>query len=164
MTQSPMTLWQTIDALVQQIPFTQENVERVLGTTLFDTDPTKLIIRPTSSRFLDSEPVALANGVIVEIDLRVRPNQAGHPGFLVLNVTGNCVRLDAVRAHYHDVRITATPRAPSAFHSLDEVTSRSTMQPRGKLSFSFAERNRECLSSIAFKPFEREAANAAPRT
>jgi len=156
MTQSLKTLWQTIDTLTQQIPFTQEKVERVLGVTLFDTDPTKLIIRPTSSRFLDSEPITLANGVVIEVDLRVRPNQ-DRPGFLVLNVSGTCVRLDAVRAHYDGLRITATPRALSPQHSLDEVTSHSTMQQWGKLSFSFAERNRECLSSIAFKPFEREA-------
>jgi len=152
MTESSKTLWQTIDALAQQIPLTQEKVERVLDITLFDTDPRTLVFQPTSFRPLEGGPVVLANGVVIEnVDLRVKYVE-NDPGFLVLNFAGTCVHLDAVRAHYDGVRITATPRALSAFHSLDETTSHSTMLSWGKLSFLFAERNPECLSSVVLAP------------
>jgi len=143
-----MTLWQTIDTLAQQIPFTQAKIERLLGVALSDTDPRTLVFQPTSSRFLEGGPVTLANDVEIEnVDLRVK-HREGHPGFLVLNLSGRCIDLGTVRVHYLNLRVTDRPRG----RSLDEVTSYTTVLPWGELSFSFKERNPDCLSSIAFAP------------
>ncbi|WP_232447949.1 hypothetical protein [Burkholderia ubonensis] len=38
MTQSRMTLWQAIDALAQQVPFSKAKVEHALSTRLTETD------------------------------------------------------------------------------------------------------------------------------
>jgi len=148
MKQLPMTLWQTIDTLVEQIPFRRAKVERVLGVELFDSDRRQFAIQP-SFQPLEGGPVRLADGLVIEtVDLRVRPEQESHPGFLGLRVAGTCIRLDAVRARYGALTVTDRPRG----RSWDEVTSYTTIEPWGELSFSFAERNRDCLSSVAFAP------------
>jgi len=148
MKQLPTTLWQTIDLLVEQIRFRRTNVEGVLDVTLFDSDPRQFVIQP-SFQSLEGGPVRLADGVVMEsIDLRVRPERASHPGFLGLRVAGTCIRLDVVRARYGTLSITDYPRG----RSWDEVTSHTTIQPWGRLSFSFAERNPDCLSSVVLRP------------
>jgi len=147
MTHLPMTLWQTIDTLVQQIPFRRAKVERVLGIALFDSDPRQFIIEP-SFQPLEGGPVRLADGIVIEnIDLRVRP-QESHPGFLAVDLIGTCISLDTVRAHYGTLAITDYPRG----RSLDEVTSFTAILPWGRLSFGFSERNPGCLSEICFAP------------
>ncbi|EEA01360.1 conserved hypothetical protein [Burkholderia sp. H160] len=149
MTQPDMTLWQTIDALVQQIPFTKAKVESVLATHLVDRDTSKDPIQNTAFQFYVGGPAKLADGVVVgNVDLRIR-NHAGHPGFLVLGkFSGECVTLATVRAHYGNLKITDTPRG----HSLDETTAFSAFLPWGTLSFAFAERNRDCLEGVSFDP------------
>jgi len=153
----PITLWQTIDTLAQQIPFTQAKVERVLSVTLSDPDPGTLVFQPTLFRFLEGGPLTLANGVVIEnVDLRVR-HTGDDPDFLALDIAGSCIRLNVVRAHYGDLKITDHPRG----HSLNDVTSHTAVLPWGELSFSFAERNPDCLSSIVLDPSVQEANNAA---
>lgn len=144
MTQQKMTLWQAIDALVKQIPFSKAKIENLLSTQLTETAEGGNDV----FQFFKSNPIKLSDGVVIEnVDLRVK--RAGpHPGFLVLSVGGGCIGIDAVRAHYKDLKITDTPRG----HSLDEVTSHSTMLGWGELSFSFKERNPNCLASVAFDP------------
>ena len=147
MNQLPTTLWQTIDTLTEQIPFRRAKIERAFETKLFVGDPRQFVIQP-SFEPLEGGPVGLADGVVVEmIDLRVRPEES-HPGFLVLRVAGTCISLDEVRARYGTLAITDRPRG----RSLDEVTSFTTIQPWGKLTFSFTVRNPDCLSSVAFAP------------
>ena len=146
MKQLSTTLWQTIDTLAQQIPFRRAKVERTLGIALSASDPRQFVIQP-SFQPLEGGPVRLADGVVIDIDLRVRQEES-HPGFLVLRVAGTCIGLDAVRAHYATLRVTDHPRG----RSWDEVTSYTTVLPWGELSFSFAERNPDCLSSVAFAP------------
>jgi len=147
MMQSPMTLWQTIDTLAQQIPFTRAKVERVLESGLFVRDPREFAIQP-SFQALGGGPAGLADGVVVDkIDLRIG-EEKDDPGFLVLRLAGSCIGLDAVRAHYPTLGVTDRPRG----RSWDEVTSYTTVLPWGRLSFSFAQRNPDCLSSVAFAP------------
>ncbi|MEZ0190469.1 hypothetical protein AB9X41_14670 [Ralstonia solanacearum] len=153
MTQPKMTVWQAIDALTQQIPFSKTKIENLLSTRLIETDEGGNDV----FQFFKSNPIKLSDGVVIEnVDLRIK-RTGPHSGFLVLSVGGSCIGIDAVRTHYSDLRITDTPRG----HSLDEVTSHSASLPWGELSFSFKERNPNCLSSVAFDPKKADASNGA---
>ncbi len=144
MNQASTSLWQTIEMLAAQVPFSAAKIERIVPTRLVETEAS--IGR--SSRFLGGTPVRLADGVeFSRIDLRLR-REGTHPGFLVLDLQGRCVPLDEVRQHYADLRITGTPGG----HSRDEATSYSAVLGWGALSFGFLERNPECLGYVAFDP------------
>lgn len=156
MMQPSMTLWQAVDALAQQIPFTRGNVESVLSTHLVEKDTSKNPIQNTTFKFYTSGPVRLSDGVVISnVDLRVR-YKAGHPGFLVLNLEGSCIGIEQVRSHYSDLKLTYPPRPDSK----DAFTGYSTFPSWGKLSFSFLEKNPGCLSSLVFDPKPVEADNA----
>ncbi|WP_345889846.1 hypothetical protein [Paraburkholderia sp. Cy-641] len=120
-------------------------------------DNSKSPIQNTAFQFYTGGPVDLADDVVISnVDLRIR-YRAGHPGFLVLNLSGSCITLDMVRAYYRSLRVTDRPRG----RSLDEVTSYTTALHWGDLSFSFKERNPNCLSSLAFDPKPIEIDDAA---
>ena len=142
MTNRQMTLWQAIDSLARQIPFSKVKVETVLSVRLDE------VHRSTYTVFFEGGPSDLADARrIAKVDLRLG-SDPGSLGFLVLNVDGACVGLEQIRSRYGSLELTDTPRG----RSLDEVTSHSVQLPWGKLSFSFKVRNPECLASIAFKP------------
>ena len=142
MTTNLMTLWQAIDALVKQIPFSKLKVEAVLSARLDEVQ------RGTYTLFLEGGPSDLADAIrIAKIDLRLG-FEPGDPGFLVLNVDGACVGIEQVRTQYSNVEITGMPRG----RSFDEKTTHSVQLPWGKLSFGFKERKPECLASIIFNP------------
>ena len=143
-----MDLWKTIDALAKQIPFSQEKVEAVLSAQLTE--------KPLGSgnnlyHLFESEPVTLADGVIIyNVDLRVK-REGEHPGFLVLEMDvtdGTGVTLEQVQAKYSKLAITNTPRGDS----LEEEFSYTQNLSWGKLTFGFKARDPERLSSIAFEP------------
>lgn len=158
MTQPDMTLWQTIDALAQQIPFTRAKVEAVLMTHLVEKDTSGSPFPNTAFRFyVAGRTVRLSDGVVISnVDLRIR-RRAGHPGFLVLNLNGACIGLDEIRAHYEDIKLTFPPRPDSA----DPSTGYSVFLPWGKLSFGFPVRNPDCLSSLVFDPEAVDASDIA---
>ncbi len=147
MTQSKMTLWQAIDALVNQIPFSKPKVESTLGAQLSE------VRRNPYTVFLQNErTVVLAGGErINKIDLRLGTEE-GDPGFLALDIDGDCIGIEAVRSHYGEVKITDVPRG----RSLDEATTHSTVLPWGKLSFGFKERNPDCLAYVVLNPKKAE--------
>ena len=148
MTQPKMTLWQAIDALARQVPFSKSGIENTLSTRLSETDDEGSDV----FQFFKGTPVKLTDGVVIEnVDLRIK-RQGAHPGFMVLRLGGPCVGLDAVRGHYGGLEITDVPRG----RSLDEATTHSARLPWGQLSFSFTERNPGCLASVAFKPKQGE--------
>lgn len=109
-------------------PFSQAKLENTLGTRLSEASRNEYTI------FLKNEsPITLTeDGRIAQVDLRLGMKHWA-PGFLVLNLDGGCISLDAVRAHYRDLRITDTPRG----HSLDEVTSHSASSPVGRAVIQF---------------------------
>jgi len=144
MAQPKMTLWQAIDALPRQIPFTKIRIERLLSAELVETDEGGNDLL----RFFKSNRVKLLDGVVIEnVDLRIK-RVGPDPGFLVLDTGGSCVTIEDVRLHYKNLRITDRPRG----RSLEEVTSHTTTLSWGTLSFGFKERNRKCLASVAFDP------------
>ncbi|MFT4067144.1 hypothetical protein [Paraburkholderia sp.] len=143
-----MTLWQTIDAVAQQIPFTRTRIESLLVTQLVEKDTSRDPIQNTAFQFYTGGPLKLSDDVVISnVDLRIR-HRAGHPGFLVLNLDSSCITLDTVRAHYHGIRLTDHPRG----RSLDEAASYSAFPEWGKLSFGFKERNRSCLTYVVLNP------------
>lgn len=139
-----LTLWQAIDALAAQIPFARAQVERTLGVTLAETGN-----RSNALFYLyGGGPATLADGVVVtNVDLRIR-RDGGHPGFMVLELAGQCVTLAQVRNRYGKLRLSGVPRG----HSIHDTTAHSSDRPWGTLTFSFAERHPDCLASIAFDP------------
>lgn len=144
MTASNMDLWQLVQALRERTPFTTNGVEALFGP-----------LQPREQAgdgpfaFYKGGPVALKDGTkVAEVDLRVRKTAGSPSSFLVLSLEGTCVTLASVREHYAELKITQTPRG----RSLDEETSHTSVQPWGRLSFGFKERNPKCLSSIAFDP------------
>jgi hypothetical protein len=99
-------------------------------------------------QFYTGVSITLADDVVIsDVDLRIR-HRAGHPGFLVLGVDDSCITLDAVRARYHELKITESPSG----HSLSEATAYSAFPEWGKLSFGFKECNRRCLAYIVLNP------------
>lgn len=138
-----MTIWQTIAQLTQQISFSEEKVEEILATKLNRSAEQG----NEYFWFYESGGIALQSGTILKVDLRIQ-REGNHPGFLVLNVSGDCITLPDVRLHYEKLQLTDSPRG----RSLDEVTSYTATLPWGGLSFSFKERRPECLSSVAFQP------------
>ncbi|MCC8397430.1 hypothetical protein LJ656_33240 [Paraburkholderia sp. MMS20-SJTR3] len=154
MTQLDTTLWQTIDTLVEQIPFTKAKVESVLMTQLAEKDASRRAIPNTAFEFYVGGPIGLLDGIVIgNVDLRIR-REPGHPGFLVLNqFSGACISLATVRAHYGNLKMTDYPRGRSAY----ETAAFSAILPWGKLSFGFLERNLGCLEGISFAPHLMEA-------
>jgi hypothetical protein len=65
---------------------------------------------------------------------------------LIMEVTSGCARREDVLARYGPLELTDVPRG----RSLDEKISWSREEPWGKLSFGFAEKDRDCLRSVAF--------------
>ncbi|MGN8083624.1 hypothetical protein [Variovorax sp. 22077] len=139
-----LTLWQTIDTLAAQLPFSTQNVGRTLSTTLSDT----LAAGGNVFQFFEGSPVRLADGTeLARIDLRIKREDASK-GFLVLELKGRCVPLGEVRQHYAALEITDVPRG----RSLDEATTFTATPEWGRLSFGFTERNPDCLAFVAFDP------------
>ncbi|OMG71128.1 hypothetical protein [Burkholderia ubonensis] len=148
MTQSTMTLWQAIDTLAQQVPFSKVKVEHVLSTRLTETDEGGNDV----FQFFKSTPVTLSDAVVIEnVDLRIK-RQGEHPGFMVLRLGGTCVGLDAVRGRYGHLEIVDVPRG----RSLDESTTHAAKLPWGELAFGFLERNPGCLAFVAFDPKQQD--------
>ena len=142
MKQADMTLWQAIDALAQQIPFSRKKVETLLSTHLEEKSGT------TSWNFFEGPGPKLSEGAIISnIDLRLRLNSEGQ-GFLVLEIGGACVTIDQIKAHYENLRITGSPRGGS----LNAQTYYSKTLPWGELSFGIKEENPRCLFSVIFRP------------
>jgi len=138
------SLWLAIGALAGQIPFSKQKVETALGTRLSEVEKKGNNL----FQFFKSQPIDLADGVVItDVDLRIK-RAGGHPGFLVLKMGGTCVTIEQIRGKYSDLTITAQPSG----RSLDEETSFSQSLPWGTLSFGFKERNRNCLATIAFDP------------
>lgn len=139
-----MTLWELLDQLAQQAPFSREKIEKLLGTRLVETSN-------ASNDFFQfyklPSPLALEGAALDDIDLRIK-SAGGHPGFLVLQLAASKLTLAEVRRHYPELRITDAPRGRSP----DEVTSHSAFLPWGKLSFSFPVRQPDCVSRIALDP------------
>jgi hypothetical protein len=144
MKSSDKTLWQILDELSHQLPFSKKRIETVLSTQLSESDKRGNDI----FLFYMSPPVNLADGIVISnVDLRLK-REGSHPGFLVLEIEGAHITGAQVRKHYDHLKITDFPRGRSP----EEATVYSQDLPWGRLSFGFKERNRDCLASVSFHP------------
>jgi len=143
MNQSSKSLWQIIDALAQQIPFSKQKVEAVLGVQLVKTEH-------ASSSYFDifknKQPIHLTEGAAISgVELRIKCG-GKDPGLLFLHIDGVCITKDQLKVRYDQLRIIQHPRG----ESLEETTVYSPDLPWGTLSFAFKERNPDCLARIGF--------------
>ena len=139
-----ISLWQVIDLLTQQIPFSRQKIKATLSTQLIEVED----VFNKLYHFYKSVSIQLAGGVVISnVDLRIK-RYGNHPGFLVLRIDGICITVEELRKQYGDLQITQVPHG----RSLDEETSLSSSLSWGKLSFGFKERSPNCLATIAFDP------------
>lgn len=122
-----MTLWQTVEQLARQLPFTRERIEAVLSTEL---TPRR---QSLATDFYESKAIPLAGGMVIEgVDLRL--SRAGKtPGFLLLPLKGAYVSLAQVRRQYGDLPLTDSPMG----HSVMEKHVYTASLPRMNVGFGF---------------------------
>ena len=135
-----VTLWEAVDALAAQVPFSKGNVEATLSLSLRE----RVVPSNPLFDFFEGAGLRLRDGELVSnVDLRVKKDDP-RIGLLVLSLEGACIRIEDVRARYGALDLTDFSRG----RSLDESTSFSTAQRWGKLSFGFKERNPDCLAYV----------------
>jgi hypothetical protein len=145
-----LDLFVLIDLTSRSFPLTKEGIEKLMNVSL------RLAQENDYVKFYEGGPVSLAGGLQADnIDLRLHKSRPADKGFLVLNLSGACLTLDAIKARYHDLEITGIPRGGS----VNETTSYSTLQPWGKLSFGFAEARPDCLATVVMDPQARSLRN-----
>jgi hypothetical protein len=138
-----MTLWELVDYIGDNQPLRREKIE-----ALFEIRLEKAGSSNEFWTFWDGVGGVLQNDVSVSrIYLGVKNNDDTNIGALTLDIVGSYVRLDELRQKYN-LELLELPRG----RSLDEETTYGTSTPWGELVFGFAERNRECLSSVGFGP------------
>lgn len=140
----PITLWQAIQRLTQQIPFTRESVEAALSVSLS--------LQASKRRMNDyrSQSIQLAEGVVIDdVDLRV--SQTGDfPGFMVLSISGTCISQQQIKGRYPHVHLSELPHTQSP----NGEWFYSTRLPWGELNFGFKQGDPHCLASLSFAPYK----------
>ncbi len=138
-----LDLWTLVDDLPTRTPFDKEKIEQALRIVLIQDEEI------TNEYFtaLKGGPVHLAQEVEIEaVSFRVSAKEPTEKWLLNLTAAGKCVARSDILARYPRLEITSAPRG----RSLDEQTYYSSKESWGKVSFGFAERNPECLSSVLF--------------
>jgi hypothetical protein len=141
--QSTFELFSLIRSIPQHFPLTKEKMEALIKI------PMRLVQENEYIKFFEGGPVKLTNDVVIEkVDLRLHKTRPNDQGFIVLNITGACVKLEEIKEQFGMLEMTDSPRG----RSLHDVTSYSAMLSWGRISFSFSEIKPDCLSSIALNP------------
>lgn len=139
-----MTLWQVVDALIRQAPLNRTKVESVLSVQLRTQHHDRHV------DWYESDPIVLADQVVIEdVDLRTDAGGGG-AGFLVLPLGGACVSPSQIRSHFSHVYLSSLPDSPAP----ERLKFYSTDVPWGKLHFGFRQGNPDCLATLSFDPRE----------
>lgn len=141
--QQQVSLWELVSSVEQQMPLTISKVESLLGERFQQTDQTPAYV------LLASKGTPLRDGLTVaRATLMLRPSlQFEDKSGLALELEGACVSLAQVRERFGELRLIQSPRG----RSLDEATAWAVQRPWGHLTFSFTERQPDCLSQVGFK-------------
>jgi hypothetical protein len=124
-------------------PFTLSSIADIFNTRLSEKN------RNQYFAFFEADNSVSDGGLKIEkVDFRVRIDGDPHPGFLVVRIGDACVKKSDVLNFYDKLTISEIPRG----RSLNEETHYSLNDEWGKVSFGFAEKNPDCLSSIVFDP------------
>lgn len=138
-----MSLWDLVASVEQQMPITLSKAEAVLGERFEQTEETPAYL------LLSSKGAALRDGLTVSrATLMLRPSlQFEDKSALAYELGGACVSLAQVRAQFGELRLIQSPRG----RSLDETTAWALQRPWGYITFSFKERQPDCLFQVAFR-------------
>ena len=122
---------------------------RTLSVNSLDNAPLsfKLTKQNEYINFYNADDIKLADGTsITAIDLRLSKESDGMAPLLNFSPSGQCITLDTVNKHYPQLTLTDYPRGRSE----NEVTSYTAPKDMNgqKVSFSFTEKNPDCLGSI----------------
>lgn len=136
------TLNTVIKALRSAGDLDRAAVEHATGATLAATSEN------AAFAMFEGHDVKLDDVTLGFIDLRhPKPGETATGGALLnLRITHGCPKRAAIEAKYGPFQITGVPRG----RSLDEETSLSREEPWGRLSFGFAERTPDCLTTVTF--------------
>jgi hypothetical protein len=138
---SASSLESLIEKLRQSKAFDQAAVEAALGKKLMPTS------QNSSFAFFEAKDVTVGAHKLSLADYRSPISASATAGPLLnLMVSGPCLKKSAVQAKYGPLSVTNAPSGRSP----DEELGLSRSEPWGTLSFGFAERNPDCLSSITF--------------
>ncbi|OWQ84468.1 hypothetical protein CDN99_24575 [Roseateles aquatilis] len=138
-----LDLWTLVDYLPTRTPFDKDKIEKALRIVLVQDEE----LATGSFDAFKGGPVLLADEAQVEsASLRVSRTEPVDKWILNLSITGRCVARSAVLARVPRLQITGAPRG----RSLDEQTYWSSKEAWGSISFGFAERHPDCLSSVLF--------------
>jgi hypothetical protein len=137
-----------IEKLRQSKSFDQAAVEDAIGRKLVPASEN------SSFSFFEAKDIPFGEQTISLVDYRSPVSTSATAGPLLnLTLAGSCLKKSAIEARYGPLSVTNAPRG----RSLDEELGLSRVEPWGTLSFGFAERNPDCLSSITFSVGERGA-------
>lgn len=145
MNDQTQTLWQTIERLARQMPFTPGKVEQALGTPLSIKTRTQHM-----TQWVGGGPVALHDNLHINgSSLALGPDsEFNERSGLSVELGGACITLDQVRQQYGELQITQAPRG----HSGNETTVHVSSQPWGRISFAFKASNPDCLFRVGIRP------------
>lgn len=137
----PQNIWQFIPAASSAIK----------SLSITDVDNALLTFRLFKKNeyihFYKAEPVKLADGLLISaIELRLSKEQQDMRPMLIFSLLNQCITIDSVKEHYHDLKMTDYPRGRSE----NEVTSFSTPADTNgkKISFSFTVKDPDCLARV----------------
>lgn len=142
----------SFDAVVDNLRslpnFSRGAIERATGARLTAQRETGLF------SFYEARDVEIGGVTVGLIDYR-EPRVAGTATagpLLRLKLAAGCPKRQDIEARYGPLKITGAPRG----RSLDEETQLSTPQAWGQLTFGFAERTPDCLTSVIFAAGARD--------
>lgn len=145
MQNTPMTLWQLITALEQQMPLSAIKIKTVMGVELVEVE------RTDAYTLLTGKGPTLAEGLsVTNASLLLHPSMKfdDTSGF-GMELTGACISRDEVSRRYSDsdLELTQHPRG----RSLEETAVWSIHRPWGVLSFAFKQDRPDCLFDVSFR-------------
>lgn len=149
MNNAPQTLWQTIERLAKQMPFTPAKVEQALGATLTIKTHT-----PHMTQWIGGGPISLGDDLHIEgSSLALGPNgEFNDRSGLTIELGGACITLEQVRQEFGALQVTQAPRG----HSANESTVHVSSQPWGRISFAFKARDPDCLAHVGIRPLQTD--------
>ena len=138
--------WNTIDAIAHDQPFRKDKLERLLDARLERESENEYFMMYTMvRRGKGPHPVRIS-----AIDLRVRTGVPGHPGFVVLVITGPQVSICDLRRRYPGGSFTPAP--PGDLSDDPEYTF-ANRESWGQLMFGVSSKT-NLVRSISFHPGE----------
>jgi hypothetical protein len=122
--------------------FTSTQISELFGSKLVETD------RNDYFAYFEGKNASFDALKISKVDLRLPVAAQDKSGFLVLHLTGPCIKRQEVFNAYKGLQLSSAPRGRSE----DETTNFSVQDGWGRMSFGFAEKNPDCLAIVGLDP------------